>query len=244
MSPAAPPLSVRATTRRLLSVLTPGLLFIGGLTACSDDPDPSTLPDGATLVSEAAVAMADLETLHMEVELDPPIGDVPLARADIDLTAKGEAQGEVQIEMGGQLVGVELKVIEDGTSFLKFPGLGWTESDLLAEVYDVSSILDPDRGIAKLLSTATAARTEGSERAGGADCWKVAVTLDAEVVERLVPAELPDEGLTGTIWVNKTDKRLMKAIIMAPATGGSSGSEITFTITAFNEPVTVSDPTG
>lgn len=219
------------------------MLVAAGLAACGDDVDPSTFPDGATLISESATAMAALQTVRFEVTLDPPIGDVPLAKADVTLTDKGESAGDVQVVMGGQLVGVSIVVTADGTSYLKFPGTNWAQANLLADVYDTTAILDPERGVAKLLSTATSAQTTGSEKANGIDSWKVEVHLSTEVVERLVPAQMPDEGITGTVWIDKSSKRLVKATISAPATEASEASEIVFSLSDFDKPADISAPT-
>jgi lipoprotein LprG len=217
------------------------VLLAGLAAACSDDPDPSTFPAGATLVQEAATAMGEITSVHLLVDIDPPLGSPPISRADLDLTDAGETAGEVEAVIGA-LITVRIVTLADGKSFLELPGQGWIESGLLAETYDTTAILDPDRGIAKLLSTATNATTTGSEAVGGIDAWKVSVTLDSDVVEALVPASLPDQGLTGTVWLDKTSKRMIKTVLNAPATNASPEATISLTLTNFNVPVSVSAP--
>ena len=82
--------------------------LLASLTACGKDE--IVLPDGATVVREAATAMAGIETVHLQVNLEPPIGGIPLgpvlidlAQAELDLTAAGESAGELQVEISGQL---------------------------------------------------------------------------------------------------------------------------------------------
>ena len=64
------------TARSLLALLTPLLLV--GAAACGDDEDPSTLPDGATLVSESATVMQGVETAHIVLDIEGSVGALPI----------------------------------------------------------------------------------------------------------------------------------------------------------------------
>jgi lipoprotein LprG len=252
MSPAAPhtpsrdqlpgprPTSPRGRSRRLLSLLTAvGLLT--GLAACSkDEPDPATLPNGTTLVSESATAMANVETSHIVLELDPPVGGLPISLAEGDLTRDGDAKGAIQLLQSGQLIEVEFIILGDADDYLKYPTGGWQRTTLITSFYDPSAILDPERGVAKLMETSTNARTTGQERIVGVDCWRIDVNIDRRTANTLVPG-VPD-GLTGTVWVDKATKHMIRAVVNAPASGASPASTITLTLTNFNAPVTVSAP--
>jgi lipoprotein LprG len=217
------------------------MLLTGTLAACTKKADTSTLPDGAGLVSDSATAMAQIETMHIVVDVNPPLGNPAIAKANLDLTKKGESVGDVNVVMG-PLITVAIVTTADGRSFLKLPGAGWIESGLLSQAYDVTAILDPNRGIAKLLATATNAATKGSESVNGTDCWRVSVTLSSDVVKVLVPAELPQNGLTGDVWIDKATKRMVKSVVNAPQGANNPAAVLTFTITKFNEPVTASAP--
>lgn len=241
-----PPADAQSTraglTRRVFSLLGP-VVLLAGLAACSDNaPDPSTLPDGATLLSESATAMSDLQSVHLLVDVDPPLGSTPaIARADLDLTAEGASAGEVEAVLGA-LISLKLVTLADGTSYLDLPGQGWTESGLLSEQYDTTAILDPARGLPKLLSSGTDAVTKGSEQVNGTDAWKVSLTFSTTVVEALVPAELPEGGLTGDVWLAKDSKMLLKSVMNAPATDVSPPAIITLTLSNFNVPVDIRAP--
>jgi hypothetical protein len=249
MLPAAPSATARdprtrperALARRLLTLVTP-LALLAGLTACSDDgPTPTDLPDAAAVLTDAAAAFADVTSLHVVVDIDPPLGTlVPIARVDIDLTAEGATSGKAQIVIGS-LITADMISTTDGRSFLDI-GTGWFETDMVASAYDTTAILDPDRGIAKLLATATGAQTVGSEKVGDTDAWKITCTLSSDVVESLVPADLPDGALTGELWIARDTNLLVKAIVSVPATSVSDPATIDMTITNYNVPVTISAP--
>src|SRR4029450_9222393 len=112
-------------------------------------------------------------------------------------------------------------VLLGGDAYLKFPTGGWQKSagGTAAFPSDPSAILDPDRGVAQLLSTATNARTEGSETIGGVDTYRVAVDFDNTAASALVPGVPP--GVKGQVWLDKQTKHLLKAVVESPAGGGT-----------------------
>ncbi len=242
MSPADAQSTRAGLTRRVFTLLGP-VVLLAGLAACTDNaPDPSTLPDGATLLSEGATAMSDLQSVHLLVEVEPPQGSTPaISRADLDLTAEGASAGEIEAVFGA-LITIQLVTLADGTSYLELPGQGWVESGLLSEQYDTTAILDPARGLPKLLSTATEAVTKGSEQVNGTEAWMVSMTFSSPVVEALVPADLPEGALTGDVWIAKDTKLLLKSVINAPATDASPPAIITMTLSNFDAPVEIRAP--
>jgi lipoprotein LprG len=226
----------------VLALVAP-VLLLGGLTACekdSDDPPAGAVPDGATLLAEAATAMTEVETTHVVLDIDPAIpGGLPISRAEGDLTKEGDAAGAIQLLVGAQLIEVEFRILED-EAWLKYPTGGWTNAEGIMNIYDPSLILDADRGVANLLSTATNPRTDGSEEVDGVDAWRVLVDIDTDAAKTLVPG-VPD-GLTGTVWIDKAAKHLVKAVVNAPASGAAQASTITLELTDINAPVDISAP--
>jgi lipoprotein LprG len=225
---------------RLLALLTPLLLLIG-VSACSKDEDPSTLPNGATLLSESATAMKSVQSAHIVIEVDGAIGSLPIKKAEGDLKREGDAKGNIQLQQLGQLIQLDF-VLLGNDAYLKFPTGGWQKQSggTSAFPYDPSAILDPDRGIAKLLSTATNAKTEGSETIGGVDTYRVAVDFDNTAASALVPGVPP--GVKGQVWLDKQSKHLLKAVVNAPASASTAAAKMTVTLTNIDVPVTISAP--
>jgi lipoprotein LprG len=226
--------------RLLFALLTP-LLLIAGASGCSKDEDPSTLPDGATLLSESATAMQSVQSSHIVIEVDGAIGSLPIKRAEGDLKREGDAQGNIQLQQFGQLIQLDFVLLGDD-AYLKFPTGGWQKQagGTSSFPYDPSAILDPSRGIAKLLSTATNARTEGSENVGGVDTYRVAVDFDNTAASALVPGVPP--GVKGHVWLDKQSKHLVKAVVNSPANGSTAAATMTVTLTKIDVPVTISAP--
>jgi lipoprotein LprG len=84
--------------RALLALLA---LLAAGLTGCNKDETPAAdLPAGATLVAESGVAMANVKTAHVRIEVEGDISTLPMRRAEGDLINTGEAKGTVQLKQG------------------------------------------------------------------------------------------------------------------------------------------------
>jgi lipoprotein LprG len=229
------------SARAFVALIAVPVLLTLGLTGCTKDEDPASLPDGATLVSESATAMRDVESAHIVIEVDGSIGSLPIKRAEGDLKRDGDAKGNIQLLQFGQLVQLDFVLLGNDV-YLKFVSGGWQKSSGggASFPYDPSAILDPDRGVAKLLATATNAKTEGSETINGRDTYRVGVTFDNTAASALVPG-VP-AGVTGQVWLDKQTKHLLKAIVKAPVSGSDQPASITVTLTNIDVPVTINAP--
>lgn len=234
-----PRLRRRAAGGAFVAVLA---LFVAGLVGCSNKPpaDTASLPAGDGLVKEAATAVKALTSAHVTLTGEGTIGDVPLRRADAVLTNKDEAKGTIQIEQFSTLVEFEF-VVTGGNINIKGPTGGWQQLPLLlaSQFYDPTVILDPDKGVANVIGTATEARTEARETVDGAETYKVAVKLDKVALNALVPGI--GDNASGFLWLDAQSKLLRKAEISVPAADGKTG-KVTITATEFNAPVTISAP--
>jgi lipoprotein LprG len=219
------------------------LAVLAALVSCTRSGAKQTgsdLPDGATLLRESATAMREIKTAKFLIIADGAISGLSLRRAEGTLTKEGSAEGTAQIEQAGQNVDLAFVIVGDKI-YLKGPTGGYQELPLTlaATVYDPSAILDPDRGIAKVLSTATDAKTEASEAVDGKDAWRVAATANGADLSTIIP------GVTGNtpakLWIDSSDKRLHKAVFTLPADGGATGT-VTVTFTEFDAPATISAP--
>jgi lipoprotein LprG len=226
---------------RSRAILALASLLIIGLTGCSKDETSTNLPDGTTLVSQAATAVKGLNTAHVRIDAEGEVGALPLRSAEGDLTRAGDAKGSIKLMTLGVLLEVEFVVVGDAY-YIKGVSGGWQKQSAadVATFYDPSAILDNDRGVAKILATATNAKTEAADSVDGTDTYRVAVKLDSVAVATVVPG-VP-AGVTGTLWVERESKRLIKALLTIPgATGGKPGT-VTIRLTDLDKPVTISAP--
>ena len=228
--------------RPLLALLT----VLVALASCTPDKAKTTaaadtLPAGDTLLKDSAAAMRDIKTAQFLITADGAIAGLSLRRAEGTLTKEGNAKGTAQIDQSGANVELSFVIVGDKI-YLKGPTGGYQALPLTlaASVYDPSAILDADRGIAKVLSTATDAKTEASESVDGTAAWRVAATMAGTDLAAVVP------GTTGNVpgkaWISTADKRLLKATFTLPDSGDAKGGTVTVTFKEFDAPVTISAP--
>src|SRR5262249_19146324 len=149
----------------LTSLFTAGLLALSG---CHSDTSTSNLPDGSTLVSQASTAMTTVETAHITIDTSGKVGTIPLRTAEGDLKKDDNSKGSIKLLALGQVVQLDFVVIGDAFYIKGLTG-GWQKASAaeVASFYDPSGILDPNRGVAKVLATATDAKTEATETVNG-----------------------------------------------------------------------------
>ncbi|TYB43573.1 LppX_LprAFG lipoprotein [Actinomadura chibensis] len=215
-------------SRRILA-LVPVLLALVFAGACKGDgsgePAKKADFDAAETLRQAARAMAGLKSVAFTLESE---GKTPVIvkGGDMRLVRAGDAEGTLTVEQQGQ--NVEMKVVAVGDSIYLDAGTGgWRKvpKALAATMYDPSAVLDPERGIAKLLSSATAPQAQAVEKVDGKETNRVGATLPKEQVAGLIPGI--DADLAGQVWVNRADHRLVKVRGRFP--DGKGAVLITFT---------------
>jgi lipoprotein LprG len=234
--------------RPLLALLVVVPLLLAGTTACTKKSTPGAtstgnLPAADALLKGCAAAMRDVQTAKFQITADATVAGLNLKRAEGTLTKQGNAQGTAQITEAGLDVELSFVIVGDKI-YIKGPTGGYQTMPLAlaASVYDPSAILDPDRGIAKVLSSATDAKTEASDSVDGKPAWRVAMTANGDDLATIVP------GMSGKVpakvWISTTDKRLLKATFTMPASGGAKGGTVTVTFTDYDAPATITAPSG
>jgi lipoprotein LprG len=221
------------------------LLIAASLAGCSKDKPSGDLPSGASLVNDSAAKTRMLKSAHIKIDTEGEVSGLPVRRAEGDLLRSGDAKGSIQLAQLGVLVEYQFVVLGKDI-YLKGVTGGYQKIDasVAAQIYDPTAILDPDRGIAKVLSTATNPTTEAQEKVDGKDAYRVAVGLSGAAVAALVPNI--QGQVTGKVWIDKNTKDMLKAVLTVPgpSSGPNAGKTGTVTITETNidAPVTVSAP--
>jgi lipoprotein LprG len=220
---------------RILAQLLVPLCFA---VACSSSPGAATLPGGQDLLNKSAEAMRSVKTVAFTIATEgkPP---VPVKHAEGSLTKEADAKGTIQIDMLGSLQELNF-VLSGDTVYFKGPTGGYqtmTRKEL-AGIYDPSAILNPDKGMAHLLATASNPKTEAEEKVGGVDAYRVAVGLSKQVITSLVPGV--NQGVDGQVWIDKATSRLLKASLPV-GTGANSGT-VVVTFSDYDAPVTITAP--
>lgn len=210
---------------------------------CEDSPAPTTSADpgqGKRVLAGAAVAMKSLKSVGLAIstEGEPPIS---IAGGDIKLRKNGDATGRLRIRQSGQTVETEF-VLLGGTAYLKGATGGYQRlpAGMVAAVYDPSAVLDPNRGISKLLTSATAPRLAGEEKVDGTRAYRVKLTLPRESAATLIPGISQD--LPGQVWIAVDGDRLLKVKADVPAVEGGGKGSVTVAFTEFDETYEITAP--
>lgn len=94
--------------------------------------------------------------------------------------------GSSKISMGGTDVDIQLVVL-DGTLYAALTPNSWLDMGPAAEVYDPSVILNPDTGLANMLSNVTDAKADGFDTIGGVQTVRLTGKVAADAVNKLIP---------------------------------------------------------
>jgi lipoprotein LprG len=214
-------------------------------TACSSDDPPASgsLPDGAGLMTDASAATEDIRSAHFALQVNGEVPGLPVKNAEGDLTREGgpegAAKGTVSMDFMGSLFEGEFVLVDD-TLYLKGPTGGYQElsATLVRNLYDPAAILDPERGIAKVLSSVQNPKTEAEEEVEGVATYKVTGRVAKDVVTSLVPGI--DSDVDITFWVRADgDHQPVKASVHVPGEGDPT---VDVTLSEVNKPVTISAP--
>ena len=180
--------------------------------------------------------MATVTSAAFTLAIDGQLPSVIVQSAQGDLTAAGDAQGTAKIVQFGQLVEVDF-VLSGGDLYIKGPTGGFSKvpAALAGGIYDPSAILDPNRGVAKVLTSVTDPTITGTD----GEAWQVSGTVPAAVASALVPGIAGD--VTALLTISMTTSQLTAAQFTL---AGSDGKPATAKVelSNFNEPVSISPP--
>ncbi len=198
--------------------------------ACSSAGGGAELPAGPDLMKKASEAMKVVKSAGFSIATEGK-PNVPVKKADGRLTAEGDADGTITLDVLGTLQEVNFALIGDTVHF-KGPTGGFQKMTRaqLAQFYDPSVILEPTKGIAQLLASATDPKVEAVD----GDAYRVAATFSGQVLGQIVPGVT--QGVTGTVWIDRATSRLSKAGV--PLQGGT----VTVSFSDYDAPITITPP--
>ncbi|MBV8933337.1 MAG: LppX_LprAFG lipoprotein [Kutzneria sp.] len=194
------------------------------------------LPDGGSELARSADVMRSVHSTHFAITVDGDLPEVPVRAAEGDLTSDGAAKGTAKITEFGQLVQLDF-VLVGGSAYLKGPTGGYQKMSAatVSSLYDPATILNPDKGVAKVLGTVEDPRTQAHDDG----VYRVSGTVSKATVSSLIPGIASD--VTATFLVSSDgDPYLRQARFEIP--NGHGEASVTVELSEINTPVTVTAP--
>ncbi|MEU5260626.1 LppX_LprAFG lipoprotein [Amycolatopsis sp. NPDC021455] len=221
--------------RTLLAAVALGAAIVTG---CSSGGGTS-LPDAGGLLKDSATAAGGVTSTHFTLKVNGTVPGLSVHSLDGDLTKAngGGAKGTGTLELMGQVVDAQF-VLVDGSLYIKGPTGGFQRipAMLSSSIYDPSAILDPQRGIPKVLSSVQGPKTDGQEDVGGTPTYRVTGTVPKDALAALVPGVSSDAN--ATFWLRQDGGHLpVKASL-----GYQGGGSVDVTLSDVDKPVTVTAP--
>lgn len=231
------------TRPRAVRVLLPVLAAIMALAfvGCSSKSDDAPLPDAATLLTESAATTRSQQSVHLELAVGGEIKELPIATLSGDLTNAPAvaAQGSADlIFLGQKLTDVGFVVVDGDLYGAITKGGNMQNFGPAADIYDISAILNPDNGLANVLSSITDPKADGREPIGGADAVKISGTVSADAINKIAPQLNATAPAPATAWIREDGDHKLAQVMIEP----SAGNTITMTLTDWGKEVTVTKP--
>jgi lipoprotein LprG len=193
-------------------------------------------PPAGSLLASAEAELRTVRTVRFALTTEGAAATLGIRAASGRITSAGEADGAAQLVQAGKPAEFAF-VIKNGDFWVSgLSGREWQRLPLsAAAIYDPTAMLSPDRGIAKLVGTATGT-TEGRETVDGVDSYRIKGTLAGAAVGVLVPGVAQD--VTGTLWIGADRRLLHRATFSVPGQAGN----VTVTFSQFDQPMTIQAP--
>ncbi len=217
------------------------------LPACTGDEaasDSGSLPPARQLVENAANTAAGITSTHFVVDVAGKVPGLAVESIDGDLTTEGQgvaAKGTAVITAFGSPAEANFVLVDD-VLYLDTGGGNYQQipAEQASMVYDFSAVLDPERGIAKLIRNLENPATVAEEDINGTPTYKLTGTATKDAIAGIVPGARSDVDVS--LWVSKDGgNQPVRAAATFPG-GGEKGGTVTVTLSQVNEPVTVEPP--
>ena len=223
--PLSPPLSIAAA-------------LVSGCSSSKQSSAP--LPDAATLVKESTQSTKNVKSVHLALSVNGKIKGLPVKSLTGDLTTTPQtaAQGNAErIIFGGSDIDAPFVVI-DGTLYGALRPGQWDSFGKASDLYDPSMILNPDVGLANILTNLSNPKSESRENVGGQSTIKITGTVSADAVNGIMPRLKATQPLPSTVWIEENgDHQLVQTTLEQ-----TPGNSLQLTLSNWNAPVQVTKP--
>lgn len=234
---------LRLPHRRRLALGLLTAVAVLALTGCASiEPDVNSLPAGSELVATSGTAMRSVIRAHFTMDVHGTLAGVPIKTATGDLDARGTAKGSATIAESGALVKVNF-VLAKGNFYVKGPTGGYQKvaPATAGKLFGLTSILNPNHGISRVVLAVHGATTRDRETVSGVECYRITGTVANQEVAALIPGIR--SNVDATVWLAVSGAHLpVRAQFTVPGSRDGHGATVDLSISDVNAPVTVTAP--
>jgi lipoprotein LprG len=234
-------MQTRRRPRRLFAVLAALSIATALAGGCSPSSKGSSkpLPDAANLLKQSIQSTKDLKSVHLVLSVSGKIQGLPVKTltGDLSTSPSTAAKGNATITFAGSDVEAQFVVL-DGNLYAALTAGKWDDLGPAADIYDVSTILNPDTGLANILADFTDAKAESRESINGQDTIRISGQVSADGVNGLAPQLKVTQPIPATVWIQENgDHELVQAKL-----DRNADNSVQLTLSNWNQPVQISKP--
>lgn len=199
--------------------------------------------DAAGILKQAADVMSKVTGMHVSLSVQ---GDVPNLRVtkldgDVTNTPQTAATGTATLLLGKSPQDAKF-VYVDGHLYsdLGQPGT-YTDFGNGASIYNVSVLLDPNKGLANVLAKLQGASVAGNEQVNGIATTKITGNSSADDIATLAGTKLTAENVSTvptTVWIASDGSSHLVRIQINP----TNDTAVTMTMSDWGKTVTATKP--
>jgi serine/threonine protein kinase len=196
-------------------------------------------PDAVTLLGQASRSTRELKSAHLVQIIEGKISGVGVKSLVGDLTTSPSRAGTGRevLTFAGTDVDTEWIVFAGNLYATITPGK-WSDFGAASDIYDPTAIMDPNTGLANILSNMSDSKAVGSDTIDGAQVVKVTGQVGADVVKKTFAEIAASGSIAVTVWIRPDgDHQLARMVLEI-----SPGNSIQMTLSNWNVPVDVQKP--
>ncbi len=212
------------------------LVGCGGSSSAS-----SSTPSAQQLIKNAQAAIKQVTSYHFNLKAQGigTSGSLPIQSADGDIVVPDKLKANANVLFSGATVQAQIIAIGND-QYINVLG-GWQKTTGLLNPRVLS---DPQTGVAAILGQIQNPSTPTSSSSNGTPCWSINGKLNASLLSGITGGGAPAGTVDDvTVCIGKSDNLPYLILVKGVAAQGDTAQTTrTFTLSKFNEHITISAP--
>ncbi|MDT5168382.1 MAG: lipoprotein LprG [Mycobacterium sp.] len=231
------PMQTRRPILAVLAALSIAAALVGGCSSSKQSGAP--LPDAPTLLSKSNLTTRNVKSVHLVLSVNGKIKHLPVKTLTGDLTTTPDtaAQGNASITFSGSDIDAQF-VVDNGTLYAALSPGQWESFGPASAIYDPSEILNPNTGLANVLTNISNPKSQSRETINGQSTIKITGTASADAVNGLAPQLKATQPAPTTVWIEENGDHQLVQVQLEQTPGNS----VQMTLSNWNAPVQVTKP--